>query len=66
MLFVVFLTVGNQMVIAGEGPAETGAQVLTNIQRHQTVQNSIGWAMALVGFAAFMLFTPGDEWVCQR
>jgi hypothetical protein len=69
VLFVVFLTVGNQMVIAGEGPADTGAQVLRNIQRHQTVQNSIGWAMALVGFAAFMLFlgylrerlrTPGD------
>ena len=69
VLFVVLLTVGNQMVIAGEGPADTGAEVLTNIQRHQTAQNSIGWALALIAFPAFMFFlgylrerlrSPGD------
>ncbi len=56
VFFVVALTVGNQMVIAGEGPANTGPQVLANLQRPQTAGNAIGWALALLSFPAFLFF----------
>lgn len=54
--FVIAIIVGAEMEMSGSTAATEGPGILANLQRDPTIVNRIGFAWALLGFAAFLVF----------
>jgi len=54
--FVVAIVVGNVMELSGTDDGTDGASILAALQREPSVVNVSGFVLAMLGFAAFLVF----------
>ena len=56
VLFVVAILVGNVMYSSGSAEVNDAASALADLQRDPTLVNRVGFALEILGFAAFLVF----------